>query len=325
MIISRTPMRVSFAGGGTDLRSFYRHEPGLVVSTAINKYVYITVNRAFDRNIRVSYSETEIVDHVSKVRHNLIREAMKLSGVTEGVEITSIADIPSKGTGLGSSSSYTVGLLNALYAYKGEFKSAKALAEEACRIEIHILGEPIGKQDQYIAAFGGLQRIQFNPDEMVFVDPIICHRSTKEALSGNLMLFYTGLTRSARTILTRQRRQTKKKLEALRKMKAWAVKIEQCLASNRNLNRIGRYLHENWDLKKTLAGGITNPQIERWYGRAMESGAIGGKLLGAGGGGFLLFYAEEQNHWRVREALSDLQEMPIELEPQGSKIIYVED
>lgn len=318
-------MRISFAGGGTDLRAFYSRYEGAVVSTVINKYVYITVNRAFDHRIRVSYSKTEIVDSVDEIEHNLIREAMKLSGVTEGVEITSIADIPAKGTGLGSSSSYLVGLLNALYAYKGQFQSPKKLAEGACEIEIEILGEPIGKQDQYIAAYGGLQYIQFNPDESVYVDPVICFKETKTALQNNLMLFYTDITRSASSILKKQQKKTADKLDALKRMKGIGDEINDVLRANRDMSRIGKLLDENWRLKKSLVEGISLDVIDSYYGNAIAAGALGGKLLGAGGGGFLLFYVEAQNRESVRRALSDLRMVEFEFEPQGSKIIYIEE
>ena len=325
MIISRTPMRISFAGGGTDLNAFYSRHEGAVVSTAINKYVYVTVNRAFDHRIRASYSKTEMVDHVDDIKHNLIREAMKLTGVTEGVEITSIADIPSKGTGLGSSSSYVVGLLNALYAYRGQFQSPKNLAEGACRIEIENLGEPIGKQDQYIAAYGGLQHIRFNSDETVFVDPVICFKKTKTAFQNNLMLFYTNITRRASDILCRQSKKTGARMEALGRMKEISDEINEILRANRDISRIGRLLHENWELKKSLVPGITLDVIDAYYRKAVDAGALGGKLLGAGGGGFLLFYVEEQNRDSVRGALGDLREVYFEFEPQGSKIIYIEE
>src|SRR5664280_1298428 len=195
MIISRTPLRVSFAGGGSDLPAFYQHEPGAVLSTTIDKYIYITVNRKFDRRIRASYSVTEIVDTVGELKHELIREGLRLVGLDGGIEITSISDVPSEGTGLGSSSTYTVGLLNALYAYKGQHVDAERLGREACRIEIDICGKPIGKQDQYIAAYGGMQFIQFNPDGSVFVDPVVCLPETKKRLQERLLLLYTGMVR----------------------------------------------------------------------------------------------------------------------------------
>jgi D-glycero-alpha-D-manno-heptose-7-phosphate kinase len=200
MIITRTPFRISFAGGGTDLAAFYQRESGAVVSTAITKYMYITVNRRFDNTIRVSYARTEIAGSVEEIQHPIVKAALRLTGINGGIEIVSIADIPA-GTGLGSSSSFTVGLLNALYAYQGILKSAQELAEQACHIEIDVIGEPIGKQDQYIAAYGGLCHIQFNPDESVFVNPVICGKDRKENLAKNLLLLYTGESRKANTIL----------------------------------------------------------------------------------------------------------------------------
>jgi len=324
MIISRTPLRISFAGGGSDLRAYYRHAHGAVTSTAIDKYIYVTVNKKFDDRIRISYSKTEIVDTVEDIRHDIVREAMKLTGVDSGIEITSIADIPSRGTGLGSSSSFAAGLLNALYAYDGKFASAERLAREACRIEIELLGEPIGKQDQYAAAYGGLNHIRFNADGTVFVDPVICSRETKELLTSRLMLFYTGLTRRANTILTEQRKKTDKKLDTLGEMVRLSEELRDALRGD-DLVKFGEILHRGWCLKKELAGGISNPAIDEYYEKARRAGAVGGKILGAGGGGFLLFYCEEGKQAAVREALSDLKETPFRLEPQGSKIIYVEE
>lgn len=325
MIISRTPLRISLMGGGSDLPAFYRHRQGAVVNTSIDKYIYITVNRAFGPQIRASYSRTEIVDHVDEVAHPLIREAMKLTGVTDGVEITSIADIPSRGTGLGSSSSYLVGLLHALWAYQGLFKSAKSLAEAACQIELEALGEPIGKQDQYIAAFGGLQQIRFNDDESVFVDPVICGRETRQALQERLMLLYTGVTRSASEILARQGAGTADKLEVISELVRMTDEVNEILRSNRQLDRIGELLHRAWEIKRGLASGISNPEIDGLYEAARGAGALGGKITGAGGGGFLLLWVEQQNRERVRQALGGLRELPITLEPQGSKIIYIEE
>jgi D-glycero-alpha-D-manno-heptose-7-phosphate kinase len=312
-------------GGGSDLPAYYRHRQGAVVNTTIDKYIYITVNRAFGPQIRASYSKTEIVDSVDELAHPLIREAIKLSGVEGGIEITSIADIPSRGTGLGSSSAYLVGLLHALWAYQGVFKSAKSLAEEACRIELEVLGEPIGKQDQYIAAYGGLQQIRFNADESVYVDPVICTRETRLALQERLMVFYTGVTRSASEILARQSAGTAAKLEALAELVGMSEEVNEILRSNRQLDRIGELLHRGWEIKRSLAAGITSPEIDRLYEAARRAGALGGKITGAGGGGFLLLWVEEQNRQRVRRSLPDLFEMPVALEPQGSKIIYIEE
>lgn len=327
MIISRTPLRISFAGGGSDLAAFYHKEPGAVISTAIDKYIYITVNKKFDRKIRASYSVTEIVDSLAEVQHELIREALRLVGLDSGIEITSISDIPSQGTGLGSSSSYTVGLLNALYAYKGQFVGAERLAREACEIEIDRCGKKIGKQDQYIAAFGGLQFICFNPDESVFVDPVICSTETKRRLQERLLLLYTGITRPADTILREQMVNTqtdREKQLAVRLMVSFAYEIHRALSQN-DLQSFARLLHEGWELKKRMANGITNPQIDDWYERARRAGAQGGKITGAGGGGFLLLYAEPECHAGILDALPELRAVPICFEAQGSKIIYIEE
>lgn len=326
MIITRTPLRVSFAGGGTDLRAFYSHGRGAVLSTSIDKYIYITVNPKFDHKIRASYSVTEMVDSVRELKHELIREALKVVGVKGGVEITSISDVPSRGTGLGSSSSYTVGLLNALYAYTGRLVNAERLAAEACRIEIEICGKPIGKQDQYIAAYGGLQFIQFNADESVFVDPIPCDRKFREQLERNLLMLYSGITRSADEILDEQSRNTEQNGTArtdLLKMRDLADQLRECLCSGQ-LDGFGEVLHMGWTLKKTLAAGISNPEIDNWYDKARCHGAIGGKLLGAGGGGFLLFYAHPACHAEICRALPELKPIPFRFAPQGSKIIFIE-
>jgi len=327
MIITRTPLRISFCGGGTDLPSYYRRQQGAVVSAAINKYVYITVNRLtryFQNRILVKYSRTELVDSVDEIAHPIIREAMKTTGVVDRVEITSMADIPA-GTGLGSSSTYAVGLLHALYTFKGEYVSAGRLAEEACAIEIERLGDPIGKQDQYIAAYGGICRIRFNPDETVFVDPVICSYETKAALEENLLMFYTGKTRKAGEILTQQKAVTEDKMDVLTHMRDLSSSALEVLREGRLLSRFGEILHEGWLLKRSLVNSITSDEIDTYYETARKAGAIGGKLFGAGGGGFLLFYVEKQNHTKVREALSMLQELPFRFEPQGSKVIYLSD
>lgn len=327
VIISRTPLRISFAGGGTDLSAFYSHEPGCVVSTAIDKYIYITTNRKFDSRVRASYSITEIVDKAADLKHELIREALKVTGIGSGIEITSISDIPSSGTGLGSSSTYTVGLLNALYAYTGRHVGPERLAREASEIEIDVLGKPIGKQDQYIAAFGGLQYIQFNPDGSVFADPVICQPDTRKRLQHRLLMFYTGVTRSADDILVEQKKRTlddDAQRKILCSMRDQAKEIRRALEEN-CLDEFGGLLHEGWQLKKKLAGGISNPQIDEWYGAARSHGAIGGKIAGAGGGGFLMLYAHPEHHDIIAGALSGLRRMPVRLEPQGSKIIFVEE
>ncbi|MDD3471151.1 MAG: GHMP kinase [Syntrophaceae bacterium] len=327
MIITRTPLRISFCGGGTDLPSFYTREQGAVVSSSINKYIYITINRLsryFDHKISLKYSRTELVNSVDEVRHPIIREAMKLTGVVENVEITSMADIPA-GTGLGSSSSYAVGLLHALHSFKGEAVSAGRLAEEACKIEIELLGDPIGKQDQYIAAYGGVCHIRFNPDESVFVDPVICSYATKRALQDNLLIFFTGGVRRAGDILEVQKATTHQKMEALRQMRDLCVDMLEVMRDARSMSGFGEILHQGWMLKRSLVDTISNDSINLYYERARIAGAIGGKVLGAGGGGFLLFYVEPHKRQQVRQALEDLPELPFMFEPQGSKVIYISD
>jgi D-glycero-alpha-D-manno-heptose-7-phosphate kinase len=327
MIITRTPLRVSFCGGGTDLPSYYQKEQGEVVSSALDKYVYITINRLspyFENRILLKYSQSELVNSVDEIHHPIIREAMKLTGVVDSVEIASMADIPA-GTGLGSSSTYAVGLLHALHAFKGEYVSGRQLAHEACQIEIERLGDPIGKQDQYIAAYGGMCRIRFNPDESVFVDPVICSPHTRKALQDNLLIFYTGITRRAGDILQIQKATTDQKMDVLTRMKDLCGQILEVLQDGRSLHRFGEILHEAWLNKRTLVREISNDSINDYYEKALEAGAIGGKLLGAGGGGFLLFYVEPQNQSRVRKALMGLQELPFRFEQQGSKVIYISD
>ncbi len=326
MIISRTPMRVSFLGGGSDLAVYYSRGFGQVVSTAIDRYIFITVNRKFDDLIRVSYSKTEMVDHVDKVEHNIIREAMKIVGVERGVEIVYMGDIPlgSAGIGLGSSSSLAVGVLNALYAYVGKHVSAERLAREACEIEINRLGHPMGKQDQYAAAYGGFNCFRFNKDESVFVDPIICKPATREALSSRLLMFYTGVERHSSTILTDQQSGIKDNANFLDQMVAASEVMREMLVEN-ELRAVGKLLHQGWKAKRKLAPGISTPRIDELYELARNAGAVGGKILGAGGGGFLMLYVEQEDQARVRAALSDLKESPFRFEPQGSKIIYVSD
>ncbi len=327
MIISRTPLRISFVGGGSDLAAFYSHQPGAVVSTAIDKYIYITVNKKFDHKIRASYSVTEIVDSVDDLKHELIRETLKRVGLDGGIEITSISDIPSDGTGLGSSSAYTVGLLNALYAHSGQHAGAERLARDAAQIEIARCGKPIGKQDQYIAAFGGLQYIQFNPDESVFVDPVICDPAVKRQLQSRLLLLYTGLTRPSEEILQEQKANTEgdaERRQGLQLMVQLTKALRESLYRN-DLDSFGDVLHQGWLEKKKLASHISSEKIDQWYERARRYGAIGGKVLGAGGGGFLLLYAPPERHPCIVQALPELQPVAFRFEPQGSKIIYMEE
>jgi len=324
VIISRTPFRVSLAGGGTDLPDFYRESGGCVTALTITKYMYITVNKRFDHTLRVGYSQMELVNTVDELQHPLVRTALKHTGLVNGLEVTSMADIPAQ-TGIGSSSSFMVGLLNALYAYKGEHASAERLAREACQMEIDMLKEPIGKQDQYIAAYGGLRFIEFNPDETVFCNPIIVSPATRDELMRHLQMYYTGMTRPAASVLKEQKANTEMNRQALKEMCEQARQIRDTLLKGRHLVSIGDILHQGWMLKRKLARSVTNDVIDRYYETALEAGALGGKILGAGGGGFLLLFVEPQNHEKVRKALSELRQVEFGFEPQGSKIIYVSD
>jgi D-glycero-alpha-D-manno-heptose-7-phosphate kinase len=322
MIVTRTPFRISFAGGGSDLEASYSHQPGAVLCAAIDKYMYLAVKEHFGNTFRVSYSRTEFSETIDGIEHPLVRECLRSIGTEKPLEIVSMADLPAY-SGMGSSSSFTVGLLHALHTMRGEIVTPGSLAEEACRIEIEKLGEPIGKQDQYIAAYGGLQFLRFNQDGTVFVDPVTCRKETYRDLNRRLLIFFTGITRNARDVLSRQRSNTKDRLPVLRKLCGIASQLRDVLISGRELHEFGRLLHEAWETKKSLELSITNPSVDRIYERGLRAGALGGKLLGAGGGGFLLFFVERQNQDSVRERLQDLREMPFRLEPQGSKIIYV--
>ena len=320
MIITQTPLRISFVGGGTDLPAFYQWEEGAVISTTIDKYVYVVVKERFDDQIRVGYTRTEIASSVDKVQHDLVREALRRTGVNKGVEIVTISDIPAEGTGLGSSSSITVGLLNALYQYRGEPKDPKTFATEACEIEIGILGRPIGKQDQYIAALGGIRKITFHPDDSVISVPIAIPEETQWMMSRNLLMFYTGVTRSSEDILREQQANTPTKMDALRQMKQMVNELEHELVSG-NIDALGEFLHRGWCQKRQLASGITNPSIDGLYEKARKAGAIGGKITGAGGGGFLLLYAPVRFQEQVRQSLSNLRELPFKLERDGTKTL----
>lgn len=327
MIISRTPLRISFLGGGSDLPAFYRQEPGAVLSTAINKYIYITVNPKFDHMIRASYSVTEIVNTPEELRHELIRSTLLMLGIKGGIEITSISDVPSQGTGLGSSSTYTVGLLNALHASLGQYAGAERLAKEACETELEMCGKPIGKQDQYIAAFGGLQHIRFNPDESVFIDPVIVDPAARQVLESHMLLMFTGLAHPGTSILDEQRNNTERDPARRRSLRRMVQLVEDAVLALRKgeTGSFGDLLHAGWMEKKTLADGISNPDIDDWYERARRNGATGGKVLGTGGGGFLLLYAPPEAHARIIDALPQLRMVPFNFESQGSKIIYIEE
>lgn len=325
MIIARSPLRMSFVGGGSDLPSFYREHGGAVISTAIDKYVYVTINKKFDDSLRVSYSRTEEVDTVDELEHPIVREALRMLEITGGLEITSVADIPARGTGLGSSSTFAVGLLHALYAYKGRFASASLLAEQSCELEIGRLREPIGKQDQYAAAHGGFNLIEFNPDDTVSVEPIVAMPETLAQLNRRTLVFYTGITRSASAILSNQNEAVKSnrdKQEVLKRMVQLAFDLRHELQDNR-LDNFGEILDANWRLKTQLTAGISTSAIDDWYARARKAGASGGKLLGAGSGGFLMFYAPEELHDTIAAALPELRRVQFGFERRGSMIIFV--
>ena len=324
MIITRTPLRISFAGGGTDLPSFYRKESGAVVSTTINKYVYIFAHPYFDDRILLKYSNSELVNEISQIKMSVFRESLRLYGIDKKIEIGLVADIPKEGgSGLGGSTAFSVGLLNALAHHSGNLKSKTELAEQSSDLEINILGNPIGKQDQYASAVGGLNYIQFNPDETVNVDPIYMDPDVLKELDRRLLMFYTGITRKAIDILAEQQKKAANeddKFKAHQKMRDFAIKLRDQLKSN-YINDFGKILHENWLLKKTLTEGISSKEIDQWYERALDSGAEGGKILGAGGGGFLLFYCPTEKQRRLRSSLSDLKEYPFKFEPEGTKVI----
>ena len=325
MIISRTPFRVSLAGGGSDLPEYYRQRPGNVVTAAINRYMYVTVNPRFDDSIRVSYTRTEIVDHVDDLQHDLIRESMKMTGLTRGLEITTIADLPA-GIGLGSSSTLTVGVLNALYAMKAEWRPQAELARQACELEIDVLGKPIGKQDQYIAAFGGLQDIRFLSDGSVSVHPVICSADLRRRLVERLLLFYTGVHRDAGTVLG----EVRQRLEASSDSRAVvdglvgvAAGVRQAIMSG-HVDRVGTLLDQSWQLKKRMASNVSNGHLDAIYGAARHSGADGGKISGAGAGGCLLLFARPRRREAVRAAMcaAGLREVPFAIEPEGTRIIH---
>ncbi len=321
MIISQTPLRISFVGGGTDLKSFYHTEDGMVISSAIDKYVYVIVKERFDEKIYINYSIKEIVDHVSEIKHQLVREAMRKVGVEKGVEITTLADVPSEGSGLGSSSSITVGLLNALYNYAGIQVTLERIAQEACEIEIDIGRKPIGKQDQYISAYGGLNKIVFHPDESVSISKLPVVSTNLLILGSRLLLFYTNKTRSADAILKKQKKNTEDKREVLKKMKDFVPELEKSLR-NYKFNHLGKLLHKNWLLKKSLVDSISNSEIDDMYNKAMDAGALGGKICGAGGGGFLLMFVPKDKQDKVRSNLSNYRELPFMLDSYGSRIIF---
>ncbi len=326
MIITRTPFRLTLGGGGTDLPSFYGDHGGFILAAAIDKYMFLNVNTPIvDDKIRVRYTGSEMVDHVDDVKHTLAREALKYFGVTSGIEIVSIADIPS-GTGLGSSSSYLVGLLNALHTLLQDQATPQKLAEEACRIELEVLRKPIGKQDQYMAAFGGLTTLDIDPEGNVSVKRLDLDMDLVESLEHNILMFYTHEMRDATTILKKQdaaaRTKDRTVVRSLREIKDIGLEISDAISKG-NLRRFGELLDVHWESKKRLSEGISNPQIDAWYELAKQNGAVGGKISGAGGGGFLMLYCEE-NKARLREVMraAGLRELKFRFDFEGSKVVF---
>lgn len=321
MLITQTPLRISFFGGGTDFADFYRQEEGCVISAAIDKYIFVVVKRRFDQMIRVGYTRTELVERVEEVQHELVREALRLTGVDSQVEIGTMGDIPSTGSGLGSSSTVSVGVLNALSTWRNELQTQEQLARQACQIEIERLGKPIGKQDQYIVAYGGLRFIRFLPDESVVVESVNIPEGERRRLNQHLMLFYTNATRQSASVLIEQRDNIQEHLDTLREMKGMAFQGRSFL-ENGDFDAFGRLLDEGWRLKKTMASKVSNATIDEIYATAKKAGALGGKITGAGGGGFLLLYCPRELQYEVRDALQPLQELPFHFESDGSKVIF---
>ncbi len=321
MIIVQTPLRISFFGGGTDFSSFFMQEGGCVLSSAIDKYIFVTIKERFDNKLRIGYTQTEMVDEVDQIHHELIRESLRLTGIKRGVEITTMGDIPSEGSGLGSSSTVVVGALHAMYAYHGEIVTAERLAQEACTIEIERLKKPIGIQDQYIAAYGGLRFFEFLTNGEVKSERLLISTEAQRALNNNFLLFFTGVSRSSSSILGEQSNNIKNRLRELREIKQMAVEA-RCEIERGNIDALGLLIHESWELKKRLAGTISSGPIDKIYEAARGAGATGGKITGAGGGGFLLLYVPYELQNKVRNALTGLQELPFRLESDGTKVIF---
>jgi len=320
VIITQTPLRIGLLGGGTDLPSYYRLHGGRVLNCAIDKYIYVIVKQRFDDEIYVNYSQKEIVSRVDDLEHELVREAMRMTGVDRGVEITTLADIPSAGSGLGSSSAVTVGLLHALLAYQGQQVSATELAERACEIEIERCGKPIGKQDQYIAALGGIRDLQFGPGDGVVADELRISAAERRALQQQIMLFYTGRTRSANSILAEQNANVEDTLPQLHLLRDLAGFAADCLRSG-DVDAIGPALRESWEAKRKLASGVSNEEVDAAIAKALDAGASGIKLTGAGGGGFLLVICPIERQRTVRAALAHLREFPVKLDHLGSRVV----
>lgn len=324
LIVTRTPLRVSFAGGGTDLAEFYERDHGAVLSAAIANYIYVTVkphSPLFNEPVRVNYSKSEEVDRIDEIENDIARECLKFMGIEPPIYISTVGDHPAS-TGLGSSSAFAVGLLNALHAYRGERVTAGQLAEEASHVEIERLGRPIGKQDQYAAAFGGVNYFRFNPGGGVTVEPLSPDKDDLQRIFDHMLMFWTGHQRDAGAVLKEQRANTAAKLDHLVRLRGHAAELQRLLSNGPvDPHDVGQVLHRGWQLKRELASTITSDQIDAWYERAIAAGADGGKLCGAGGGGCIVFVVEPERQGRVREALSDLIEVPISYEVHGSRVL----
>ena len=323
MIISKTPFRISFLGGGTDLKSFYKENSGSVISTSIDKYIYLSMHNYFyPSRYLLKYSQTEEVGSVNEIKHNIIREVFKRFDI-KNIDFNSTADIPS-GTGMGSSSAFTAGLINLCSTFNGENLQQHEIARLACEIEIDILKDPIGKQDQYGTAIGGFKKINFNPDESVDISPIFLNQQKMIGLQNNLLLFHTNQTRSASSILSEQNKNTISSKKVINNLKKMSVLVDQLFLDlkSQNIDHFGDYLHESWQYKKELASKVSNENIDELYDIGIKNGATGGKLLGAGGSGFILFYVPENKHKDIRIALKSCQELPFNFEQEGTKIIF---
>ena len=321
MIVTETPLRISLAGGGTDMPECYNDHGSQIVSCAINKFIHVVVKQRYDDAICLNYSKKEVVDSVDAVKHGLIREAMRLAGVNRGIEVTTLADIPSEGSGLGSSSSVSVGLLNALHCYRGIQLPARELAEQACEIELTRLGKAMGKQDAYIAAYGGLREFHFGPGDRATVREIDLAPDRRLQLERQMLVFYTGMTRKASTILEKQREgigARRTELDILRKLSDTLVND----FDDGKLDSLGRVVRDGWQAKRMLANGISSDSIETMIAAALKAGAGGAKVCGAGGGGFVLVVCEPENQTAVRQALRNYRELPIRISAAGSRVVF---
>jgi len=323
LLITRTPLRISLGGGGTDLASYYEQRGGFVVSAAIDKYVFIGMNRTFGADYRIKYSAMEQVDTIDQIEHPIVRACLAKNGVSPGVEIVSMADIPA-GTGLGSSGTFTVSLLRAIHAFHREHVTAAELAAEACHVEIDLLGQSVGKQDQYIAAFGGITCFEFNPDGSVQAAPLSISADAVYELEDRLLMFFTGYSRQASEVLGDQKRRSEAKdqemLDNLDAVKALGLAVKKALEAD-DTRQFGEIMHEHWLFKRERSTGMSNEKIDRWYDVALKNGAVGGKLVGAGGGGFLLFYADDRRALRAAMAEEGLPEVRFRFEQEGAKLI----